>query len=64
MLALLEARDFIHRLSAALQTAHADGQDATTASRNVVAALADQFGGWRSFERLEESLPEVYAKLR
>ena len=61
--ALLEARDFIHDLSGALKSASDDGQDATTASRSVVAALAPRFGGWRSFDRLEESLPEVYAKL-
>ena len=61
--ALLEARDFIHQLSAALQQSAADGQDAATASRSATAALTDRYGAWRSFERLEESLPEVYAKL-
>ena len=61
--ALLEARDFIHQLSAALISAAADGQDAVTASQSATAALSDRYGHWRSFERLEESLPEVYAKL-
>ena len=61
--ALLEARDFIHQLSAALQQSAADGQDAAAASRSAVASLSDRYGNWRSFERLEESLPEVYAKL-
>ena len=61
--ALLEARDFIHQLSAALSSAAAEGQDATTASRTAVASLSDRYGAWRSFDRLEESLPEVYAKL-
>ena len=61
--ALREARDFIHALVGQLQDAGRDGIEEEAAASSVVAALSPQYGDWRSFERLEESLPEVYRKL-
>ena len=62
--ALLEARDFIHALVGSLKTAIRDGQDEVSASASVVDALSPQFGDWRGFEGLGDSIPEVYRKLR
>ena len=61
--ALEEARDFIHDLVGSLKAAAADGRSAQEAAAVTVAALTPCYGGWRAFERLEETLPAVYAKL-
>ena len=61
--ALVEARNFIHDLVNGLKAAISDGRNAEDAAATAVAALTPQYGGWRSFDRLEEALPEVYAKL-
>jgi glyoxylase-like metal-dependent hydrolase (beta-lactamase superfamily II) len=62
--ALSVARDFIHELVGQMKTAIRDGQDAKTATASVIGALTPDFGGWRSFERLGETLPVVYGKLK
>ena len=61
--ALEEARDFIYDLFGSLRAAIRDGRNAQDAASSTVAALTPRFGGWRSFERLEETLPEVYGRL-
>ena len=61
--ALMEARDFVHALVDSLRAARHDGRDEASASATVVETLSPKYGGWRSFERLEESLPEVYRKV-
>ena len=62
--ALLEARDFIHALVGNLKMAIRDGQDEGAASASVVDSLSPQYGDWRGFDGLGDSIPEVYRKLR
>ena len=62
--ALTEARDFIHTLVDHLRIAIREGQDEATASTSVIDAMNPEFGDWRSFDRLKESIPEVYRKLK
>ena len=62
--ALMTARSFIHSLVDHLNAAIQEGQDEATASASVLAALNPEFGGWRSFDRLNESLPGLYGKLK
>ncbi len=61
--ALKTARDFIHSLVGNMKGAIADGKDSKTASDSVLTELQGQYGNWRSFDRLGESLPDVYHKL-
>jgi len=61
--ALKTARDFIHSLVGNMKSAIADGKDSKTASDSVLTELQGQYGNWRSFDRLGESLPDVYHKL-
>ena len=61
--ALKTARDFIHSLVGSMKSAIADGKDSKTASDSVLTELQGQYGNWRSFDRLGESLPDVYHKL-
>ena len=61
--ALEEARDFIHELVGSLKAAVEEGKSAEQAAADTAASLTPHYGGWRSFERLEETLPAVYAKL-
>ena len=53
--ALAEARDFITAFASATERAIEEGQDEATASAYVTAELRERFGGWRSFDRVEES---------
>lgn len=62
--ALMQARDFIHSLIHNLKTAIQEGQDEATASTSVIGALNPEFGGWRGFDHLSETLPEVFRKLK
>ena len=61
--ALKTARDFIHSLVGSMKSAISDGKDSKTASDSVLTELQGQYGNWRSFDRLGESLPDVYHKL-
>ena len=61
--ALVEARDFIYALVGSLRESARDGMDEASATAAAMGALVPHYGGWRSFERLEESLPEVYSKI-
>ena len=61
--ALAEARDFIHDLVGSLKAAIRDGRNAQDASSLTIAALTPRYGNWRSFDRLGETLPEVYGML-
>ena len=62
--ALKGARDFIHNLVREVKSAIQEGQDEATTSASVIDALTPEYGGWRSFERLGETLPVVYGKLK
>ena len=62
--ALVEAKDFIHSLVDSIKDAIGDGQDSVQASNSVINELSPKYGDWRSFDRIGESLPSVYAKLK
>ena len=62
--ALEGARDFIHSLVGSMKTAIQQGKDEATATTSVIDALTPEFGGWRGFERLGETMPVVYGKLK
>ncbi len=62
--ALMQARGFIHSLVNHTKTAIQEGQDEANAVTYVIGALNPEFGGWRGFERLSETLPVVYGKLK
>ena len=61
--ALHEARDFIASLAYGMQHAIADGQDEATAARGVTESMQGRFGGWRGFERVEESAQYAYRQM-
>lgn len=61
--ALVEAREFIHTMMGGTERAIADGQDEATAAKSVTAAMGERFGGWRGFERVEESAAYAYRKI-
>ena len=54
--ALEEARDFIATVAEGARRAVAEGQDEATAAREVTASMRERFGGWRGFERVEDSV--------
>ena len=62
--ALIESRDFICALVDNLQFCIQDGRDEPSATSYTVDALAVRFGDWRNFDRLKETLPGVYRKLK
>jgi glyoxylase-like metal-dependent hydrolase (beta-lactamase superfamily II) len=62
--ALLEARDFIATLVESARTAIADGKDRATTAADVTASMGDRFGGWRGFERVEDSVAYAYDQIR
>ena len=62
--AIAEARDFIVALVDGVESAIADGQDRDTAAAAVNASMAERFGGWRGFERVEESIAYAYAQIQ
>lgn len=62
--AIAEARDFIVALVDGVESAIADGQDRATAASGVNASLATRFGGWRGFERVEESVGYAYDQIK
>ena len=62
--AIAEARDFIIALVDGVESAIADGQDRDTAAASVTAAMTDRFGGWRGFERVEESAAYAYDQIK
>lgn len=61
--AILESRDFIHVMVGGIEQAIADGQDEATAATGVTEAMTERFGGWRGFERVEESVAYAYRQL-
>lgn len=61
--ALVEARDFIAALAGGTAHARAEGRDEPSAAREVTASLQPRFGGWRGFERVEESVAYAYRQL-
>ncbi len=61
--ALAEARDFMAVLASATERAIEDGQDEPTASVNVTAELRERFGGWRGFDRVEESVGYAFRQI-
>lgn len=62
--ALGEARDFIIAIADGVESAIADGQDRDTAAKNVTASMTERFGGWRGFERVEESVAYAYDQIK
>ena len=61
--AILESRDFIHEMVGGAESAIADGQDEATTAKSVTEAMRGGFGGWRGFERVEESVAYAYRQL-
>lgn len=61
--ALVEARDFIAALAGGVASARGAGLDEATTAREVTATLQPRFGGWRGFERVEESAAYAYRQL-
>ncbi len=61
--ALVEARDFIAALASATERAIEDGQDEPTARAKVTAELRERFGGWRGFDRVEESVGHAFRQI-
>ena len=62
--AIVEARDFIVTLVDGVEAAIANGQDRAAAAAAVNASMAGRFGGWRGFERVEESIAYAYDQIR
>jgi cyclase len=62
--ALVEARDFVATLAAGVQNAIVEGKDEATAGTDVTAMLQERFGGWRGFERVEESAKYAYRQMK
>ena len=62
--ALVEARDFIAMLAMGTQNAIVDGQDEATAASRVTEAMRERFGGWRGFERVEDSARYAYRQFK
>lgn len=58
--ALVEARDFMAEFAIATAHALSEGRDEATAAREVTSALRPRFGGWRGFERVEDSAGYAY----
>jgi hypothetical protein len=61
--AILEAREFIHTMMGGVEDAIADGQDEATAAKTVTEGMRERFGGWRGFERVEDSVAYAYRKI-
>jgi len=61
--ALVEARDFIAALASATERAIEDGQDEPAVRANVTAELRERFGGWRGFDRVEESVGYAFRQI-
>lgn len=61
--AILEARDFIHTMVGGVEQGIADGQDEATVAKGVTEAMTGRFGGWRGFERVEESVAYAYRQI-
>jgi glyoxylase-like metal-dependent hydrolase (beta-lactamase superfamily II) len=62
--ALVEARDFIAALASSTEHAAEDGQDEPTVRANVTTELRKRFGGWRGFDRVEESVGHAFHQIR
>ena len=62
--ALIDARDFIAMLAMGVQNAIVDGQDEATAGARVAEAMRERFGGWRGFERVEDSARYAYRQMK
>ena len=61
--ALVEAREFIAALASATERAIEDGQDEPAVRANVTAELGERFGGWRGFDRVEESVGYAFRQI-
>lgn len=61
--ALAEARDFIAAFASSTARAVAEGRDESAASERVTAELSERFGGWRGFDRVEESVRYAHRQL-
>ena len=46
-----------------VEQAIADGQDEATAAAGVTEAMTERFGGWRGYERVEESVAHAYRQI-
>ncbi len=61
--AIAESAQFINALAAGTKQAVAEGQDEATAAAGVTEALSERFGGWRGFERVEESVAFAFREI-
>ncbi len=62
--ALEEARDFIAGMADGVRDALAAGQDEETAATTVTSSLAERFGHWRGFERVNGSARYAYRQAK
>jgi cyclase len=62
--ALAEARDFIAALAGSVETSVAEGRDEAAAGAKTVEDLRERFGGWRGFDRVEESARYAFRQFR
>ena len=61
---LHDARDFIVDLLDNIRTSKFERRTPIEASTVAVEALYGKYGEWRSFERVEETLPDLYRKIQ
>jgi glyoxylase-like metal-dependent hydrolase (beta-lactamase superfamily II) len=61
--ALLNAKNFIDTIVGDLQKGIKEGKNSETASKDTYELLKKDYGDWRSFDKLEESMPIIYSKL-
>ena len=62
--ALVEARDFVATLAGRVDTAIKEGRDEAVAAKHVTSMMKERFGGWRGFERVEETAAYAYQQMR
>ena len=57
-------KNFIDVLVSEFRNKISDGQDIQTASNSVYEYLKKDFGDWRSFDKLEDSMGYIYTKIK
>ncbi len=57
-------KEFIDIIVGEFKNKISDGQDLETASSSVYEYLRKDFSGWRSFDKLEDSMGYIYTKIK